>query len=70
MKQDDFFAYTHILLQVRKQKINEYHCKHTNCCGICDRFYPCLFSILDEIKAHAETQRKEGIISEEEYKNK
>ena len=35
-----------------------YDCALTNCCGICDKFYPCLYQILEEIKNHAEKQQQ------------
>lgn len=60
MKQSDFLYYAGKLLSIHKKKINEFHCQRVNCCGICDKFYPCLFDLLKNIKNKAIEGRKKS----------
>ena len=58
MNQIEFALYVASLLKIYKEKYPQYHCEKEYCCGICDRFYPCLFDLLDKIKKHAINQQK------------
>jgi len=59
MNQQDYMVLVGNLMHEYKERHPSYHCKLTNCCGICERFYPCLYYILSEIKNHTEKQQKE-----------
>jgi hypothetical protein len=61
MKQKDFTLFAGILLNTYKLKYPQYHCKKNYCCGICDRFYSCLFDLLEKISQHAKAQLKEKL---------
>ncbi len=59
MKQKEFADYASALLHIYKDKYPQFHCEKNYCCGICDRFYPCLLDILDKVKKYSLDQRKE-----------
>lgn len=60
MKQIEFINYTIAILNIYKRKYPQYHCKETYCCGLCDKFYPCLFDLLEKIKQQAILQREKN----------
>lgn len=60
MEQKEFVLYVSNLLKNYKENHPQYHCENSYCCGLCDKFYPCLFDLLEKIKQHAICQRKEN----------
>ena len=38
------------LLNLKRQHDPQPDCKINSCCGICDKFYPCLYDSLDQIQ--------------------
>jgi len=37
------------LLNDYKIKYPQYDCKFQDCCGICDKYYACIYNILEEL---------------------
>jgi hypothetical protein len=52
MNRNEIIKYMGLLLNTyREEHKNQYPCSHNDCCcGICDRYYPCLFDLIRIIK--------------------
>lgn len=46
------------LLSLKRKHDPQPDCKKYDCCGICDKFYPCLYDSIDELKKWTDDGQK------------